>query len=65
MVPLLAVGQLVAVVLILAVRGVVPAVIVTLIVPVHPEASVKRIVCGPDATLVNTLLVCAEPPSSE
>lgn len=57
-------GQVVAVELIVAVNGVLPAATVIFIVPVHPTLSVKVITCGPAATLVNTLLACGAPPSS-
>ena len=64
-VPSFTVGQLVGVKFMFAVIGVNPATTVMFSVPVHPMASVNTTVCGPAATLVNILLDCDVPPSSE
>lgn len=64
-VPSFRVGQVVGVVLTLAVKGVLPADTLMLADPAQLMASKKVTVCGPAATLVNTLLACGVPPSSE
>jgi hypothetical protein len=63
MVPVGESGHWVAVELILAVSGVLPAVTFTLMLPVQPMASVNVTVCGPAVTFVKTLLACGAPPS--
>lgn len=65
MVPSVASGQLVGVVVMVAVNEVLPAATFTLTDPAQLIASVNVTVCGPDATLVNVLLACGGPPSKE